>query len=90
MAISIEDRHENELEGREGGAIMSLTQVFFTTVSATSQQDLQRELRNLEKTYHSRTAGGDLTYEVIPDPSKVKFADLVPQVFNVTAYAKDK
>ncbi|MGD8192096.1 hypothetical protein ACQCN2_19170 [Brevibacillus ginsengisoli] len=69
---------------------MSLTQVFFTTVSAASEQDLQRELRNLEKTYHTRTAGGDLTYEVIPDPSQVKFVGLIPQVFNVTAYAKNK
>ena len=69
---------------------MSLTQVFFTTVSATSEQELQRNLRNLEKSYHSRTAGGDLVYEVIPDPSQVDFVEITPQVFNVTAYAKDK
>lgn len=69
---------------------MSLTQVFFTTVSAISEADLEQELRNLEKTYHTRTAGGDLVYEVIPDPSQVKFAGIAPQVFNVTAFAKDK
>lgn len=67
---------------------MSLTQVFFTTVSASSEQELKQELKNLESTYHARNAGDDLTYEVVPDPSSVTFHALQPQVFNVTAYTK--
>ncbi|MGC5328433.1 hypothetical protein [Brevibacillus sp. SYSU BS000544] len=66
-----------------------MEQLFFTTVSANSEEDLQEELREIEKTYHARNqTGTNLTYEVVPNPSEVKFTDLRPQVFNVTAFTE--